>query len=98
VDAVLAGHQRRAAGGADRAGGVPAREDRALLGKPIQVRRLPLLSAVEADVRPAQVIGKEEDKVGLVGGRGWSGESEESGEGECQSHARASWRGGDVAD
>jgi len=60
---VLAGHQSRARGRAHRACRVSLGEAQAMLRQLIKVRRLIQIAAVAGEVRPAQVVGQDEDDV-----------------------------------
>ncbi len=77
---VHAGHERRAAGGADRRGGEDAREAHALRrARRVEVRRADQLFAVAAQVE-ADVLGDEPEDVGAsssFGRRGWQFQREQ---------------------
>jgi len=63
---VAAGHQPRAGRAAVRPGDVAVTEAHAVLGERIDVRRRDVLAALEADVGVAQVVGQQDDDVGLL--------------------------------
>ena len=67
AERITAGHQRRARG---RAHGldVELRELRAAGGKPVNVGRLDVGAAVEADILPAEIVGDDVDDVVLFPG------------------------------
>src|SRR5205807_9699224 len=77
-------------------GGVPARKLGPARRQLVEVRRLPLLAAIEPDVEPAQVVGKHDDDIGrpLVGaGQHRSGRENE--QRESVAHERSpAWRWG----
>ena len=61
--------QTSATRGAITGGSVTGSEHHALLGEPIEVRRLHEVAALIAHVLPAKVIGKDQDNVGAVSGK-----------------------------
>ena len=65
AERIAPGHQRRARG---RAHGlhVELRELRAARGERVEVRRLDVRAAVEADILPAEIVGDDVDDVGFV--------------------------------
>src|SRR5205823_2294729 len=93
---VLAGHQAGPRGGAILAV-VVAGEAQALRGEAVDVRRLVVLRALAAQVRPAEVVGQDEDDIGPPGslrpGRVQvGGEGQGDGEAAEQAGRRQRWR------
>ena len=87
--------QRRARRTADGAGGVTLRQPHALLRERVEVRRLDDRMAVAREVAVAEVVGEEEDEVGLRGERKTGKEERrENGEGEEERFFHADWAGG----
>jgi hypothetical protein len=90
--AVLAAEQRRARRLAVGAAGVAVREPHSLAGQAVDVRRLVVLAAVGGDVGVAEVVGEDQDDVGLAGrsvrsgGAGGEQRGEDAGDGEDVSH------------
>ena len=64
AERIAAGHQRRARRRAHRLH-VELRELRAARGERVDVRRLDVRAAVEADILPAEVVGDDVDDVGF---------------------------------
>ena len=64
---MAAGHDTGACWAAHGAGGVPLREPHTALGQAVDVWRLVKRAAVRTDVRPAHIVHKEEQEVGLLG-------------------------------
>ena len=63
---VKAGHEHAARRGADGRAGIGIGESHAVGGQAIEIRRFDLLLAVAAEVAVAEVIGQDEDDIGLL--------------------------------
>ena len=61
------GHDARARGAANRAGGVALREAHAAGRQPVYIGCLMKLAAIGSDIRPAHVINQKEQEIGLLG-------------------------------
>ena len=83
VPGVEAGHQRAPRGGADVGAGVKAFEAHTLGGELVEVGRADFALAIRADMADAEVVGEDEDDVGLVrrGGEGGLQQDQEEEEG-----------------
>src|SRR6185503_2618089 len=63
AEGITAGQERRARGSADGRGAAEAGEARALCRHAVEVRGLPILLAVRAQVAPAEVVGEDQHDV-----------------------------------
>ncbi len=89
---VGAGEQAGAAGGAVSGGGVGVRENHAFLREGIEVGRFTKSAALVADVLPSEVIGEDENDVGL--GRCEEGSAEQAGKEESgEEELHGGWMG-----
>lgn len=83
ADGVAAGHQPGARGRADVGGGVKGRELRAFLRHAIEIGRADQFRAVGAEIAIAQIVGEDDDDVGLAARRLGQRLRRRRGEGRC---------------
>ena len=67
IGGVLAGQYAGSRGTADLAGGVTAGELHAFLGDPVDVRALVIGGSLVAEVAPSEIVGQNENHIGLLG-------------------------------